>query len=401
MKAGVMGLGRAALVAIAILSLASSRLGAVPRRSQSLIPVPNLVGYWKLDETSLGTAADSSGYGNDGTHVNSPTISSMLPPMPNYACNAQSLTFVQANDQSVTLNSGTALALTGSLTLTAWIYPTLAANSTQRGIIEKWDPVTNYPNGYDIRLDAALELSCDIHNATGVTGITSSGASPHPTLGAWNHVAGTYDSNGGLLTIYINGVAHPTTASGVAPPTAGSTALMIGNAQGANQFEGNIDEARVYDRALTATEIGIVMNGQPPATLPSATAQPGSILLGWTAAASATGYNIYRSTTNTPPFGLGQLYQVGVTGTTFTDSAVTFGTTYYYQIRAVSVVESCPTTVVSASPLAVVTGPKVPGHESNNLAHRCGCSTIGESAAGVLLAGVAALSVLAILFRRR
>ena len=74
---------------------------------------------------------------------------------------------MQASDQSVTLNSGTAASLTGSFTLAAWIYPTLAANATQRGIIEKWDPASPYPNGYDLRLNANLNLSCNVHDAAG------------------------------------------------------------------------------------------------------------------------------------------------------------------------------------------------------------------------------------------
>ncbi|MBI3415695.1 MAG: hypothetical protein HY043_10335, partial [Verrucomicrobia bacterium] len=35
--------------------------------------VPNLVGYWKLDDGSGLSAVDSSGNGNTGTLVNGPT----------------------------------------------------------------------------------------------------------------------------------------------------------------------------------------------------------------------------------------------------------------------------------------------------------------------------------------
>ena len=33
-----------------------------------------LVGYWKMDETSWGTVADSSGNGNNGTATNGATV---------------------------------------------------------------------------------------------------------------------------------------------------------------------------------------------------------------------------------------------------------------------------------------------------------------------------------------
>jgi hypothetical protein len=52
----------------------------------------------------------------------------------------------------------------------------------------------------------------------------------------------------------------------------------------------------------------------------------------WTGAPNATSYNIYRATTlNDPPV----LYRTGVTGTSFTDTSITNGTTYYYSVAAV------------------------------------------------------------------
>ena len=64
-----------------------------------------------------------------------------------------------------------------------------------------------------------------------------------------------------------------------------------------------------------------------------ATAGNGQVALNWTGSSGATSYNIYRSTTSgnegsTP-------YKTGITTTSFTDTGLTNGTTYYYQVTAV------------------------------------------------------------------
>jgi subtilase family serine protease len=97
-------------------------------------------------------------------------------------------------------------------------------------------------------------------------------------------------------------------------------------------------------------------NNQPP--LPpsnlSATAGDGQDTLSWTASAGATSYNIYRSLTKggegaTP-------YKTGVTGTSFTDTGLTDGTTYYYTVTAVDALgESAQSAEVSATPQKATT----------------------------------------------
>jgi hypothetical protein len=74
----------------------------------------------------------------------------------------------------------------------------------------------------------------------------------------------------------------------------------------------------------------------------------GQVTLTWNASSGASTYNVYRGT------GSGQeaLYQIGVTGTSFVDSGLIDGTTYYYEVTAVSAGgEECgPSSEVSATP---------------------------------------------------
>jgi|GEM_PF-2244536 len=86
----------------------------------------------------------------------------------------------------------------------------------------------------------------------------------------------------------------------------------------------------------------------------TATAGPGQVALSWAAVTGAASYNLYRSTT---PSGEGATpFKTGLQGTTFTNTTVTAGTTYYYQLTAVNAAgESVKSTEVSGQPIAVAT----------------------------------------------
>ena len=64
----------------------------------------------------------------------------------------------------------------------------------------------------------------------------------------------------------------------------------------------------------------------------AATAGNGQVTLTWTAAGGATNYNLYRGTSG----GGETLLQSGLTGTSFTNTGLSNGTTYYYQVTAVN-----------------------------------------------------------------
>jgi subtilase family serine protease len=102
---------------------------------------------------------------------------------------------------------------------------------------------------------------------------------------------------------------------------------------------------------LVATGTG---STQPP-TVPSAptglsaTAGDGQVTLTWNGSSGATSYNVYRSLTKG---GEGATaYKKGITSTSFTDTGLTDGTTYYYTVTAVnSAGESGQSSEVSATP---------------------------------------------------
>ncbi|HEY7424768.1 MAG TPA: fibronectin type III domain-containing protein, partial [Gemmataceae bacterium] len=84
----------------------------------------------------------------------------------------------------------------------------------------------------------------------------------------------------------------------------------------------------------------------------TATAGPGQVALSWTASSGASSYNIYRGTSS----GGETKVASGVTATAFTDTGLTPGTTYFYEVTAVNGVgESTFSNEASAVPTATIT----------------------------------------------
>jgi hypothetical protein len=110
-----------------------------------------------------------------------------------------------------------------------------------------------------------------------------------------------------------------------------------------------------------------------PPTSVAATAGLGHVTVSWVAPAGAVSFTVYRTTS---PAGDGAVpVATGLTGTSFVDTDVAIGTTYYYTVTAVNgnpapvPAESAPSALVHATPLFEAhvnftspTGDAVPGY---------------------------------------
>jgi hypothetical protein len=77
-------------------------------------------------------------------------------------------------------------------------------------------------------------------------------------VNVWTHVALTYD--GAMLRLYVNGVQVASGAQAGSLQTPATPLRIGGNVPYGEYFEGLIDEVRVYNRALSATEIQTDLN---------------------------------------------------------------------------------------------------------------------------------------------
>jgi hypothetical protein len=204
-----------------------------------------LVGYWKFDENTGTTAADSSGNGNTGTLTSGATL-----------CPGQigAAVCLDGVDDYVQVGAQSSLVMTSAASFTAWIFPTGAgSHATVGGTIlvkEGEYVIARFPNG---------TIQWGFANSNpGWQFINTGYVAP---LNQWTHLAVTYDS--GTIKTYANGIlVHSYSGSGsIGDQLTAQNDFRIGGRQViSQQFQGEIDEVRVYNRALTAGEIGVLVS---------------------------------------------------------------------------------------------------------------------------------------------
>ena len=60
---------------------------------------------------------------------------------------------------------------------------------------------------------------------------------------------------------YVDGALEPHSADSQAVNTEGDKDVTIGDSLGTGHWEGQLDELRIYNRALTSNDIGTLVNG--------------------------------------------------------------------------------------------------------------------------------------------
>jgi hypothetical protein len=195
------------------------------------------VGAWSFDEASGTTVLDSSGRGNHGTVSGATRVNGKY---------GRALSFDGVNDL-VTVADSASLDLTGAMTLEAWVKPT-ALGSMWRTVVIKEQPG---------QLSYALYAGNGSGKPAGHVFTTSDLRADGPAgvaLKTWTHLATTYD--GATLRLYVNGTQVASKAVTGLATTSGSPLRFGGNNVWPEWFKGQIDNVRIYSRALTAAEIG-------------------------------------------------------------------------------------------------------------------------------------------------
>jgi len=203
-----------------------------------------LVAWWKLDDGSGSTAADSSGNGLAGALAGDPTwVDGIV---------GGALMFDGDGDY-INVGKNPAFDITNQITVAAWI-KVASFEGEWQNIIAKGDTSWRLQRYKDKN---TLEFAC--------TGVTVPGTNWSNILGAvdvndgqWHHIVGTYD--GSQICLYVDGKLDVSSNSIGGSIKINDQPVYIGeNSEAPQRFwNGLIDDVRVYSYGLSADEVAAI-----------------------------------------------------------------------------------------------------------------------------------------------
>ncbi len=354
-------LGYLFAVAISIYSLISNQKQIISLFQDILVNTPpklqlaqvsgstnitsGLVGYWSMDTADIdwnnNTIIDRSGNGNKGMLMGLTQASNSVA-----GKIGEAMKFEDAGDYiNIPSSANLNLSLAEGLTYASWIridvaptnWTPIISNTSQNLSIYKGGLLLFRPGGTIPQLVAYLVPTL-----------------PTNKVGEWFHVVATYD--GAKISFYLNGApltcsSCSAAVSGVFPST--NSYKIAGSVTPLN---GAIDDLRVYNRALSASEIAELYNTTSfetpdltapvtPQGLTSTSKTSNSVNLSWNANSESnlTSYKVYKDSS--------EVAVVDNSVTSHEVSGLSAGTTYSFAISAInsSNVESPRSSTISVT----------------------------------------------------
>ncbi|NQV31712.1 MAG: LamG domain-containing protein, partial [Phycisphaeraceae bacterium] len=205
----------------------------------------SLVAHWKFDETEGLAAADSSGYGNDGTLVGMEGTEWTT------GTSGGALEFSGAG-QYVEFGNDTSLEISSSVTISAWVRMNAGNDGAYMGIGGKLarGPYAGFSL---VRFSSGVFRLWADGGANELAGFEADSDLSY-TDTEWHHVAGVVDA--GTSMLYVDGVKQTMTSE--VNLTVTNVPAHIGrqyNDLDDRYWTGLIDDVRIYYRALSEQEI--------------------------------------------------------------------------------------------------------------------------------------------------
>jgi len=234
---------------------------------------------------------DSSGFGNDGGLLGGNTSVGFAPGLFGQAASFNGIGSV-GSGRGIRVPHSNSLNLSSAMTLAAWVNPT-NANDPNVGVIFKGDLdfsfgaydllIGHFPSGQPGNI---VDRAGTLLNNDSVNAVSPAQAI---NLGAWQHLATTFD--GSDLRLFINGVEVASTPF-TGTITQEMSPLWIGQRFDPRfLYAGLIDEVRIYDTALSSSEIAAL--AEFPAS-PSPVPEPSSLALLGIGAFCLVGFRLRR-----------------------------------------------------------------------------------------------------------
>ena len=205
-----------------------------------------LVAYWSFDEGTGNTVYDLSGNGNHGTIHGATWTQGKF---------GKALSFDGVDDY-VDCGNDESLNITDEITIEAWVKRAGDFPTNNIGNIV-WRHNYGARTGYRLFAYTNGRVRFAVGNGSNI--YYAGTGYPLSTIGEWVHVVGVFD--GSYVKLYINGQFNDEVQFSGSFVEADCNLLI---SQGAETFNGTIDEVRIYNRALSEEEIRYHYNhGRP------------------------------------------------------------------------------------------------------------------------------------------
>lgn len=223
--------------------------------------VPNgLVGYWSFGGEYMNwnnnRALDASPSRNDGTITNMSTSTSAIQGILGQALKFDGVDdYINVGDPA---NNSLDFEITNPFSISAWVNRPVKGSSV--GVVYKRSAISS---GYDFSITTADILQFNLGDNFGSAfRIGADTVGTVPNVNQWYHVVVTYSGNGASsgINMYIDGVKQSITNNfdNLGGGSSFTTEpLSIGARENGTgrQFNGRIDEVRVYNRSLSDSEV--------------------------------------------------------------------------------------------------------------------------------------------------
>ncbi|MBK1827996.1 discoidin domain-containing protein [Haloferula rosea] len=279
-----------------------------------------LVGHWKFDDSAGSTVADSSGNGFDGINVGASWVAGI---------DGGALGFDGSGSQ-VTLPAAAFSGISDQITVSIWVNGS-AGQPVNNSVFYA---VSGNQRVLNVHLPwGDSEVYWDAGSSSGYDRINKL-ATEAEFKDGWNHWVFTKDAGSGVMKIYLNGKLWHS-GLGKTKTMTGITAATIGSQISGVHYDGNLDDVRLYDVALSEQEVSSLYYQTPFFVADGLVADATGatrIDLNWNAVDGAISYDLKRSSTSGGPY---SLVAGGLTTTHHVDTGLTTGTEYFYVVSAI------------------------------------------------------------------
>jgi len=225
-----------------------SALGLQSLRAACVMPSPQIVSWWRAENSALDQVGT-----NHGTLLNGATFAPGLV--------GQAFSLDGVNDY-IAVGGGFNL---DDLTLEAWVLINPATNTGERRILSK----DNIGLGGTRKAMALKSSAPSVNGGQGraafvvlIGNAIDSVEAPFALTAGWHHLAGVRDTDLGRFELYVDGVMaiNKSTVSAIGPidSVVGTVIGQVSSTDNGEFFAGLVDEPAIYNRALNSNEIACI-----------------------------------------------------------------------------------------------------------------------------------------------